>query len=391
MPITIKAVDTTETPLRIPAGPFAPGSPVWVEARPGLRRIHTLAGDTLAALGKRRDLSGKGRNQSEDVAHAVAWLQAYDTSDLVVTEAQRLHPLILRNLCSLAENANTNLWLLHAPPRSDAFMRILAHRATETHVVAMVPAAVPAAKRAPAAPDRLPAVPDADFTTFRATYLRELPSAVAANVDARFRRTLRTCDEALARDGATPASVAGLVHDLLNPAPADPELTVDIRALQVAAWHHDLYVKVDLPRLLHNEERPRMAPHVSDDAMTAYRQPYRAITVALTRAGHALQDLTAITLADAAACDGSVLCAGICTQLSDTAARAVAAQRYLRHAAGALDDDVLLPHTSKALAKALTDAANDVGVHVYGRRAERTRPHTHSALRRLGITIAVLP
>jgi hypothetical protein len=390
MPITINAVDTTDTPLRTPAGPFAPGSPVWVEARPGLRRIHTLAGDTLAALGKRRDLSGKGRNQSEDVAHAIAWLQAYDTTDLVVTETQRLHPLILRSLCSLAENANTTLWLLHAPPRSDAFIRILAHRATRTGVATEVPAGVPTAEYAPAAPDHLPAVPDADFTTFRATYLRELPTAIAAIVDARFRRTLRMCDETLARDNTTPATIAALVHGLLNPAPADPELTVDIRALQVAAWHHDLYVKVDLPRLLHNEERPRLAPHISDAAMTAYRQPYRAITVALTRAGHALRDLTAITLADAADIH-SVVCGGMHTQLSDAAARAVNAQRYLRLAAGAQDDDVLLPHTPKALAKALTDAANDVGVHVYGRRAERTRPHTHSALRRLGITVAVLP
>ena len=154
----------------------------------------------------------------------------------------------------------------------------------------------------------LPDVPDADFTTFRAVYLRELPDAAAAAVDARFRHTLATCDTAIARGGATPATVADLVHALLNPAPADSELTVDIRALQVAAWNHDLYVKVDLPRLLHNEERPRLPPHLSDEAMTAYRQPYRAITVALTRAGHALQDLTAITLADAAATDGSVAC-----------------------------------------------------------------------------------
>lgn len=391
MPVTINAVDTIDAALSVPTGPFAPGSPIWIEARPNLRRIHTLAGDVLAAFGKRRDLSGKGRNQSEDIAHAVAWLRAYDTTDLVITEAQRLHPLILRGLCELAENADTTLWLLHANPRTDAFIRILTRRATHTREPGDVPAAVAAHQQTPTGAHPLPDVPDADFTTFRAAYLRELPDAAAAAVDARFGAVLAACDEALHQQGATAATVADLIHGLINPAPSDAELTVDVRALQVAAWNHDLYIKVDLPRLLHNEERPRLVPERSDQAMTAYRQPYRAVTVALTRAGHALQDITAVTLADAAAIDGCVVCCGLPAYLSDTAARALAAQRYLRRADGAQDDDVLLPHTTKALAKALTDAATDVAVHVHGRRAERTRPHTNSTLRRLGIAVAVLP
>jgi len=49
-----------------------------------------------------------------------------------------------------------------------------------------------------------------------------------------------------------------------------------------------------------------------------------------------------------------------------------------------------MPHTPKAVAKALTDAVIDVGVRVHGRRAERTRDHTQGALRALGITVADL-
>jgi hypothetical protein len=67
-------VDLTTTRVTAPSDSSAPGSPVWVEVRSGLRRIHVLAGDILAALGKRRDLAGKGRNESEDVHHAIAWL-----------------------------------------------------------------------------------------------------------------------------------------------------------------------------------------------------------------------------------------------------------------------------------------------------------------------------
>jgi hypothetical protein len=69
----------------------------------------------------------------------------------------------------------------------------------------------------------------------------------------------------------------------------------------------------------------------------------------------------------------------------------VLAQRQLRVAAGGSPDDPLLPHSSKALAKTLTEAATDLGIHVHGRRAERTRDHTEGALRALGVTVETLP
>ena len=58
--------------------------------------------------------------------------------------------------------------------------------------------------------------------------------------------------------------------------------------------------------------------------------------------------------------------------------------------AGAGPTDPLLPHTTKALANVLTDAAQDLGLHLHGRRAERTRDHTEGALRALGITVTSL-
>ncbi len=66
-------------------------------------------------------------------------------------------------------------------------------------------------------------------------------------------------------------------------------------------------------------------------------------------------------------------------------------QRQLRLAAGAGLDDPLLPHSPKALAKALTEAATDLGIPVHGRRAERTRNHTDGALCALGVTVETLP
>src|SRR6476661_4103355 len=97
----IHHVDTTNIPIRVPHQPAAAGSAIWVEIRPDLKRSAVIAGDILAALGKRRDVAGLGRNENEDIALAIAWLRAYDITGLVATEAQRLSPLCLRQLVQL--------------------------------------------------------------------------------------------------------------------------------------------------------------------------------------------------------------------------------------------------------------------------------------------------
>ena len=385
------SVDVTGAPVTIPAHPPLVTGALWIEARPDLRRLHVLAGDLLAALGKRRDLAGKGRNEQDDIRHAVAWATAHAITDLVVTEAQRLHPQILRGLITLAGDVGARLWLLHRPPREDAFARALTRRGATDAEWTDVPMPAAAPHRAVVEQGELPAVPADEFTTFRHSCRQTLPAEYAARVDAHFTSTAGRCDAALRDAGVNRATVSGLLHRILNPAPADAQLTVELRALQTAAWHHDLYVKIDLPRLLHSEERPRTPTAEADAALAAYRQPHRAITVALTRAGRDLTDITAVRFGDAAD-DGSVVnLAGDRVVLGPHTARAVQAQRQLRLAAGAGPDDPLLPYSPKALSKALTEAATDLGIHVHGRRAERTRDHTEGALRALGVTVENLP
>ncbi|WP_141014466.1 hypothetical protein [Nocardioides sambongensis] len=125
--------------------------------------------------------------------------------------------------------------------------------------------------------------------------------------------------------------------------------------------------------------------------MLAYRQPYRALTTALTRHGYGVADLTTITLGDTDPTNGTIHCPSTEIELSPAAATALRAQHHLRSKHGATPGDPLLPHNTKALAKALTDAQTDLGIHVHGRRAERTRNHTTRALRQLGITLHQLP
>jgi hypothetical protein len=388
---TIRAADITGTATPIPVTPQCAAGALWVEVRPDLRRIHILAGDILAALGKRRDVAGKGRNQHEDVKHAVAWLRAHDINNLVITEAQHLHPLILKGLLRLAADAEVALWLLHRPPRTDAFIRALKRYAITTDLMNVPRPGVAEATPAKPPVTALPTVPADEFVTFRSTYLSQLGPDDAGRVDACFGRIVDRCERSFAESGATRETVANALYVILNDAPADAELTVAIRALQVAAWRHDQYIKVDMPRLLHSEERPRIKPCELDAAMVAYRQPYRAITAALTRAGHGVADIAAVAVEDADADGTAISVAATPVPLGLHTARAVRAQVHLRKLQGARPGDPLLPHSPKALAKALTDTATDLGIHVFGRRAERTRNHTEGALRALGVTVTRLP
>jgi hypothetical protein len=83
------------------------------------------------------------------------------------------------------------------------------------------------------------------------------------------------------------AATAELLDEILHPAPGNNELIVDARALQLAGWHHDLYIKVDTDRLLNSEELPTVSTLVAARRLAVYRQPYRTLLVALTVAATA--------------------------------------------------------------------------------------------------------
>ncbi len=133
-------IDTTHTPVPAPPPAQDPTGPLAIEIRPNLRRLHVIAGDVLAAIGKRRDIAGKGHNEQEDIDHAQAWLHAHQTPDLTIHHTQRLRPNTLRRLRELAhEGGVERLWLLHAPPRSDSIAHALDRQATRTGTTGEIP------------------------------------------------------------------------------------------------------------------------------------------------------------------------------------------------------------------------------------------------------------
>lgn len=389
--MAVHHVDVTGTPVRLPAGPAAPGGPVWVEIRPDLRRGATIASDLLAALGKRRDVAGVGRNAHHDEQLALAWLHAYDITALVATEAQRLSPLLLSHLDRLAEQARLPLWLLHRPPRSDTFVHGLQRRGAHPMRLAEVP--TPQVRRDQ--PGRRPTLgvtlPPAPFHRFLTTCQAHLSSTDFQTVADRHAHTARHAYDTLTGDGTGIATVARLVEELLRPAPLDDLLTVDLRALQLACWHHDRYLKTDLTQLLASPERPDTDPTSVDQALVAYRQPHRPLAVALAAHQIGVTHIASLRIRDADTVTGTVaLPDGRCIRLLEHSARALGAQLWLRTVQGADPDDPLLDVPERAISLALNDAHRDLRIRVHGRRAER-HVHPRRWLAALGLTLHDLP
>lgn len=365
--------------------------PLWISVRPNLRRIHVLAGDILHGLGKCRDVGGRGRNQSVDVKLAAAWMNAHRVPALVVIDAQRLDPRILKSLVTLATNADTDLWLLHRPPRDDTFLRALTRRADDEQRLDAVPTPAAASPAPQHASVDLPAVPPHDFHVFAAAVEQALSVQDACDVIDELRTHAATVHDALNHATDPAVAVAAALVRSLQDAPPDNRLVTRVRATQVAAWNHDLHVSVNLTTLLHSEERPRLRPADAGTALAAYRQPYRAVTWLLAAHRIGLADAAALPL-DAAAADGATITTpeGTVTVPEELTA-AVRAQRNLRLADGADNTDPLLDHTPKALGYALSDAGTDLGLAVHGRVAERSTLTDTAWLKKLGIQIRPLP
>jgi hypothetical protein len=366
------------------------GDPVWITVRPNLRRVHVLAGDILSALGKTRDVSGKGRNESEDVLLAAAWLAGHRTKDLVLVGVELLHPRILHSATTLAATAGVNLWLLHRPPMSDIVHHAIRRRSTSVTAFEEVPQ--------PSQPELatasilgLPAVPNHDFHLFAAAVVAELGPTEADAVLCALHDGIANALDNIVLAGDPRTGVITSLTTLVRAAPARAELVTGIRAIQVAAWNHDLHVSVDLTQLLNSEERPRVSPENAAQALLSYRQPYRALAWTLAHHQVGVEEAVGLLINATDPTGTTIATTNGTLTVPEPLAGAVRAQRSLRHHAGAAQEEPLILCTAKTLGYALTDAANDLGLPAHGRLAERRSLAPQAWLKKLGITIRSLP
>lgn len=382
-------VNITGDPLQ-PQPWHADGDPLWVTVRPNLRRIHVLAGDILAALGKSREVGGKGRNQSQDVHLAAAWLRAHHCPALVVVDAQRLDPRILASLTRLAELAVTDLYLLHRPPITDATHRAIFRRTTAELPPGQVPA--PATKPMPpvTTPEARFAVPRHDFHTFLAAARTHVPADHRDAVIADFADTMADTCHRIASSTNPQAETALALVGTITAAHPDTVLTTRLRAIQRAAWDHDLHVSVDLDLLLASQERPRTPTGQAATELLHYRQPYRGIAWHLSHHHVGVTEIAQLPISAACPDGSAITCSTGTIAIPAALEAAVRAQLAIRAAEAADTGAPLLPYTPKTIAKTLTSAAADLGLPAHGRLAERQTLQPERWLKKLGVTIRTL-
>src|SRR5690606_39271922 len=80
--------------------------------RPNARRVGWFARDFLAAMGKRRDVSGKGRNDQEDLALVPVWLAVHRITDVILAGAEALTAGHLADLMLILASSRVRLWLV---------------------------------------------------------------------------------------------------------------------------------------------------------------------------------------------------------------------------------------------------------------------------------------
>jgi hypothetical protein len=126
-------------------------------------------------------------------------------------------------------------------------------------------------------------------------------------------------------------------------------------------------------------------------ALLSYHQPYRAITWLLAAHHIGLDEIATLPLAATDASGATIRTSAGCLRVPEPLQAAIRSQRLLRTNAGAHQNEPLLPHNTKTLSYALTDATNDLGLPAHGRLAERRAAEPAAWLRKLGITIRALP
>lgn len=356
--------------------------PVWVRVRPGLRRGAAIASDALTAMGKNLTLHGHGRNEHEDIRIAAAWMKARGIRDLILWDANELTVRTLPTAIELANNSEVNLWLVYGGPTTDTLLRKL--DAFPRKDVQDLPRTVTHPPKDPQFVWNLGPPVDARFFQFRTIAMENCPLQVVT-----FDQQLSTTASCL--DQATDPNVA--LHDalakVLLDSHSDATLLARLKAIQAAAWNHDIYVKIDFARVLNSPERPRQTLRETDRILLNYRQPLRAIAVALTLRGIDLSTLNSITIKDVT--DEGYLPAILPTWLHSTALRiALLAQKHLRCLQGASPPEALVNLAPRTLSTYVRQTAADLGIHAHGRRVLTSRQR-NTWLRSLGINLISLP
>jgi hypothetical protein len=236
---------------------------VVCEPAPLTSSLQWLVGDILAALGKRDDFTGAGRNAKRGWARAIMWLIAEQVNDLVVPRAGTLAPAQWVQLCEISAICQIRLWLVVlGRPMTTAQSRVT-HDWPFRHIrYDQLPAIGRRTSRSGATTTGLvaplPDVPNVDFTAFRAVCRRTLTDSDFARIDSVFCQTAKRLRRELGRRDELQVNEAARIccREVEAADDANDALT-RLRATQCVLFDRGILVRIRVPQLMANApQRP---------------------------------------------------------------------------------------------------------------------------------------
>jgi hypothetical protein len=389
------------------------GGVVVVRVSPGPHRLHLIAMDVLAALGKHHLRPGSVRAGEENWRRCTAWLAGEQTQHLIVDRAEILQAHQWELFIGLAAHCGLSLWLIaHGgslvrsqremltdwPLTEIDFGQFIAEHAPQI-AGGVSPAGLSVA--APVATRPFPELPHSDFTTFRADCRQLLTADAFERIDAEMQdaacRTRRwLADTAVADTAAT----YPYLRELIDECACTGQAVARLRAAQAVCLMEGLLVTVDLERLAATLE---IARPVIDRQLVGQLREYsntrRAAAALLTcLTGAAPAALTQMNVSDVN--DNEVLVAGRTFAVPQVARGLLAAHVHQRWQAGARADDPLFADdfhgvlgdrlAPPSVRRAVEDVARASGLMLWGERRIKADPTNQGWMRRRGVSVKAI-
>jgi hypothetical protein len=355
------------------------------------RHLGVVLRELQFALGKDPYVTGSVKTDDGDLDIPAAWLLVRRTQNIIVNEAARLSPSVIRHLIELAHGVGARIWLIAYHNRANDLAEPLEDWDAEEWTLEQFdrawrrPTSPPDAPVRPSPPTaRTTTLPASSALTFRAECRQTLPSERFAHVDNIYRRELLDARATFAswqQEGElTHNRLAAHIRRRVRDCGTTDELVTTVRALEAAALLVDFQLDVDLCVLINAAERnPRPGRNTDDDitALDAYTRPAYAAACVLAMLDVTPTQMTALTLNNVDEDNASVTTPETTVRVPEQMRPYLAAQRLTRQFVGAGPDDAfLVTEAGKAvhlswIARTIKLAESECGVRLARPRYDR--------------------
>ncbi len=377
---THRSVETARTTLASRRA----GSALVLSVVPGTRRSGAISRPLLALLGIDLDLTGRPRNDTDDLRCCATWLAAHGITDVVLVDADRAPLRVLGTIEKAAAFAGAQTWLVLRGAAPDALQRWgRRHGATERPFRELE--ALLATSADEEEPAHIASVPDAAFLQLLSSSRAALQPRAAAAVRELFTSTARRAQRwARDRDVEEDATVAFLL-DALSSGRNLAEQRVIAAATQLGLLHAGYLLHVDLVELLRANEH-EVEPL---GQLTCIREPWRAAAALLSYLEFDVDQIRALDLT-ALRPDGAAVCHPVHGWLGVPLAAQVAIRALLADSRWRACGDAGKPFAHlrpRAVRDAVLAAGRDVGVLAPSPVVSRRNPWRASWRQRRGVSV----